>query len=607
MRSEVDSIIGLVDRIDSIERETEDIYLRLGKVFHSIMMAVDASASSAEQTIAAVLSQHRGGLSADAAKRRSDDYIDDATRYFKKTSDVERTFLDSVETGIRSLSALEEIIDRIRSDSEEMELVSLNAMTVALKSGAAGRAFSVITDELKRLSGRTIRHADNLSMAGSLLLERLDALKLTLDELSAAQASFFDAAKRALEDGFVALDREVDDSASDLRELAESASRVRSPIADIMQEVQLQDIIRQSLDHVRLSLKAARPEAGPARSATSVAAALASAAVGGPADDDISAGFFEDISPDEERAFLVEISRLSASLLDDVSSQVRASLERFRAGIAGVNAVVASVDSSRSAIVAGRRSIERDDFRDRTLAYMAAKEKAVLEASEISDSVRKLDERFKEMDAILARFKSIVTASRIETARNKALAIVANTVGGMMDLTERLAADVSSAGTVTRSFGKTFGAGMADYLFNASEGVETLKEEIASLEDEGKRIVESRQRLWETESEFKPFSDDFMLSIDEASGSVDRIDSLASELEGMRDAIVAQVAASVSEGDGPSAERPSSAEASIHSARLKSIVDRFTIFAHKQTAARVTRLDAGADESSAESGEVTLF
>ncbi len=603
MRSEVDSIIGLVDRIDSIERETEDIYLRLGKVFHSIKMAVDASASSAEQTIAAVLSQHRGGLSADAAKRRSEDYIDDAARYFKKTSDVERTFLDSVETGIRSLSALEEIIDRIRSDSEEMELVSLNAMTVALKSGAAGRAFSVITDELKRLSGRTIRHADNLSMAGSLLLERLDALKLTLDELSAAQSSFFDAAKRALEDGFVALDREVDDSARDLRELAESASRVRSPIADIMQEVQLQDIIRQSLDHVRLSLKAARPEAGPARSATSVAAALASAAVGGRADDDISAGFFEDISPDEERAFLVEISRLSASLLDDVSSQVRASLERFRAGISGVNDVVSSVDSSRSAIVAGRRSIERDDFRDRTRAYMAAKEKAVLEASEISDSVRKLDERFKEMDAILARFKSIVTASRIETARNKALAIVANTVGGMMDLTERLASDVSSAGTVTRSFGKTFGAGMADYLFNASEGVETLKEEIASLEDEGNRIVESRRRLWETESEFKPFSDDFMLSIGEASGSVERIDSLAGELEGMRDAIIAQVA----EGDGPSAERPSSAGASIHSARLKSIVDRFTIFAHKQTAARVTRLDAGADESSAESGEVTLF
>ncbi|HPB67015.1 MAG TPA: hypothetical protein PLW80_10640, partial [Spirochaetales bacterium] len=78
MRSAVDSIIGLVDRIDSIERETEDIYLRLGTVFHAVKKAVDASAASAEQTIAAVLSQHRGGQSADVAKRRSEDFIDDA-------------------------------------------------------------------------------------------------------------------------------------------------------------------------------------------------------------------------------------------------------------------------------------------------------------------------------------------------------------------------------------------------------------------------------------------------------------------------------------------------------------------------------------------------
>jgi hypothetical protein len=46
---------------------------------------------------------------------------------------------------------------------------------------------------------------------------------------------------------------------------------------------------------------------------------------------------------------------------------------------------------------------------------------------------------------------------------------------------------------------------------------------------------------------------------------------------------------------------------SIHSGRLKSIVERFTIFEHKQTAARITNIDAGVDDSSAESGDVTLF
>jgi len=568
------SVAELVGRIDAIERETESIYLRLGEVFRTVKSAVDASSRDAEEAISAVLVSYRGGVSADIARRRSEEFIEDAIRYFEKASVTERQFLDSVESGIQNLSTLDGIIDRIRADSEEMELVSLNAMTVALKSGAAGRAFSVITDELKRLSGRTIRHADDLSKAGQALLERLGELKGTLGSLTSMQSSFFGSAKTALEGGFAALDREVEEAARDIRSLSDGAAGVRGPIASIMQEVQLQDIIRQSLDHVRLSLTAAKPEGAEARR--------------------------DAIDPDEERAFLVEISRLSASLLDDISGQVRASLERFNGGIAGVNAVMDSVEASRSAIIAARSGVGGGDYRSRADSYIGAKELAISSASAISDNVRRLDERFKEMDAILARFKSIVTASRIETARNKALAIVTNTVMGMMDLTERLTEDVASAGGVTRSFGKSLASGMSDYLSGAERYMEILKAEIDALQGKFVHIDENRKQLWSTESDFMPFSDVFFKAIGEASSSVDRIASLALELENMRDDLTAYANAAPGATGGDAAS-------SIHSERLRAIVDRFTIFAHKQTAARITRLETDADGSTAESGDVTLF
>lgn len=569
------SVLDLVGKIDSIERETEDIYLRLGKVFRAVKSAVDASSGEAERSIAVALGFHRGGSSADIAKRRSDDFIEDATRYFRKVASTERSFLDGVEDGIRSLSRLDEIIGRIRADSEEMEIISLNAMTVALKSGAAGRAFSVITDELKRLSGRTIRHADDLSRAGSALLERLGGLKSTLGSLAETQLSFFQSAKAALEDGFMSLESEVDQTARDIRALSSEAMSVRNPISSIMQEVQLQDIIRQSLDHVRLSLGAAE-----------------ASAVG---DDG------EGIDPDEERTFLVEITKLSSSLLDEVSSQVRASLGRFSAGIDGVNAVMASVESSRLSVVVSRKGASAgDDYEAKAHPYIAAKEQAMSGALAIADGVRHLDERFKEMNAILARFKSIVTASRIETARNKALAIVSTTVAGMMDLTERLTDDVAAAGGVTRSFAKALSTGMTDYLAAAEESMAELREKSTGLRDEFNRIDESRRRLWAIESEFRPFSTDFERAVNEASESVERIATLAGELEGMRDALEAYALATGTQaGDGPSSM--------IHSQRLKAIVDRFTIFAHKQTAARIARLDPGADDSTADSGDVTLF
>jgi len=571
------SVLDLVGKIDSIERETEDIYLRLGKVFRAVKSAVDASAAEAEQAIAVALGFHRGGSSADIAKRRSDDFIEDATRYFKRVAATEQSFLAGVEDGIQSLSRLDEIIGRIRADSEEMEIISLNAMTVALKSGAAGRAFSVITDELKRLSGRTIRHADELSRAGSALLERLGGLKSTLGMLAEAQLSFFQSAKVALEDGFLALESEIDQTAKDIRALSGDAMGVRDPISSIMQEVQLQDIIRQSLDHVRLSLGAAETSA------------------------DVEGADGEGIDPDEERAFLVEITRLSASLLDEVSGQVRASLGRFQAGIDGVNAVMASVESARLAVVVSRGNASAgSDYEARAKPYLSAKEQALAGALAITDGVRHLDERFKEMNAILARFKSIVTASRIETARNKALAIVTTTVSGMMDLTERLTDDVAAAGGVTRSFAKALSTGMTDYLAAAEETMGELREKSTGLRDEFSRIDESRRRLWDIESDFRPFSADFGNAVNEASESVERIAALAGELEGMRDALEAYaLATGTHAGNGLSS--------SIHSERLKAIVDRFTIFAHKQTAARIARLDSGVDDSTAESGDVTLF
>jgi len=569
------SALGLIETIDAIERETEATYLNLGKVFRTVKLAVDANSGEAEAAINAALGFHRGGASAATARRRSEDFIEDATRYFKKAEAAEQTFLDGVEAGIRSLSRLDEIIGRIRSDSEEMEIVSLNAMTVALKSGMAGRAFSVITDELKRLSGRTIKYADDLSQAGAALLERLGALRVTLGSLTEVQSSFFASAMAALENGFTALDREVDQAAHDIRALSEEASTVRIPISSIMQEVQLQDIIRQSLDHVRISLQAAEPSAQ------------------GSAEDPVDLN--------EEQAFLIEITRLSASLLDDVSAQVRASLERFNAGIAGVNAVMASVEAARSVLFAARGNAGNGgDYESKAKPYIAMKEKAVAEATAISDGVRQLDERFKQMHGILARFRSIVTASRIETARNKALAIVTTTVSGMMELTGRLAEDVAAAGGVTRSFGKTLSAGMTDYLSGAEGNLALLREKGGELRDEFARIDESRSRLWAIESEFKPFSDEFSVAISEASASVGRIETLASELEAMRGAL-----SSCTGDDGSSAARV--AASSIHSERLKTIVDRFTIFAHKQTAARLGSLEAEEDGSSAESGEVTLF
>ena len=55
-------VAELVDHLDRIERDTEGIYLRLGRMFPELKSAVDASTQSAETAIRGIISSYHGGL-----------------------------------------------------------------------------------------------------------------------------------------------------------------------------------------------------------------------------------------------------------------------------------------------------------------------------------------------------------------------------------------------------------------------------------------------------------------------------------------------------------------------------------------------------------------
>ena len=93
-----------------------------------------------------------------------------------------------------------------------------------------------------------------------------------------------------------------------------------------------------------------------------------------------------------------------------------------------------------------------------------------------------------------------------------------------------------------------------------------------------------------------------MLFRSDAVGETRRIASLAKELAGMRDELLAYSEAT---GIGDA----TSQNLKIRNERFKSIVQRFTIFTHRQEADRIAHLGVNAESETelVESGEVTLF
>ena len=60
------------------------------------------------------------------------------------------------------MDTIQDIILGIKDESENMEVISLNAMVVSIRSGKEGQAFSYITANLKQSSKRLIKQSDAL-------------------------------------------------------------------------------------------------------------------------------------------------------------------------------------------------------------------------------------------------------------------------------------------------------------------------------------------------------------------------------------------------------------------------------------------------------------
>ena len=566
-----DRISGLIDEVGRIERESETVYLELGRLLPRLSVEMERGADQSESSFAALSSL--GGLRRGAPQERVEaSFIEGAIQFFVSLQARDSSFLAKINEGISRLGALEEIISRVRADSEEMEIISLNAMTVALKSGAQGKAFSVITDELKRLSGRTIALSEGVTASGRFLLEFFGKLRNALAELDDFQRDFFALIDKTLRSGYEEMERELSEATTFFSALLGEARSVRDPVFRVMGEIQHQDIVRQSLQHVAISLEEARETA-------------------------------------DDPTFVSAVAELSGSLVEEVVSRLDAAARSFGSDVDMVSAIVGESERKRAEYLrahstadacADSRAFEKGSER-----YLGLKRGVVSMASRLTDHVAALDGSFKSLAELLSRFQNIVVASRIEVAKTKALAGVATTVGGMITLTGRIETDVGAAMDTTKDFtriavesigGYSVGGGLGWSAKGGDEDarlVSTLKE----VEEDVARLSRAQEALRCAISDFSLYTGEFIGLI---SGSGNELGRLRDLIDRLRAVGVRLRDLESSIGPGIVGVESQGAE----SERLRRMVERFTIFTHKKTAGTIGRF---AVEEGGEAGEVTLF
>lgn len=516
--------------------------------------------------------------------------MEDSADQFRAMSESDQRLFEQLQTGIQQLHSIADSIGGIRMDSEDMELVSLNAMTVALKAGSAGRAFSYITDELKRLANRTIALAESISGRGQALLEAFQELERTLDDARRFQTDLIESFQSRIFSSFDDYQTAVQNTMRGLRRLHDESYELKGPVNGMMEAIQLQDLIRQSIDHIILALEAIQPE------------------------DTLS----DEDQLLDELAFVRRIPDLAVSLIEDVAQQIDNSVSTF-------SRLIEEAESKRSRLEADcRRFIHGGaDSEVRTLderfeesakliqellsdldRNVQKKELLVSRSTQITKDVEHLEDQFRSFDTLVTRFHSIDIASRIEVAKQDVLQSMGNTSNQMNALTKQIENDVDESLNTTQDFIKTTSAVIAAHQKKFHEQRLFVERFSETIRHRYHALQTSRSEITEAVQGFSLFTEGFHRVFEESKESGKQLATLSGALRSlepklhtMRDAIDSQYKGQL--------QKRGYESWTIENDRLQDIIQRFTIFSHKKQASELAGLNEVDD--SVDAGEVTLF
>lgn len=590
----------LLSKLENLEFESEKIYLNLGQRFPELFKELEQGFAESSQLISYFAAEQSGAENLEEHSlveeiiTEAKEVIEEAAVFFNEMQKRDNVLFSSINEGIDHLSSLDSRIENIREDSIEMELISLNAMTVALKAGLAGRAFSYITDELKKLSSRTVIYTEELTGSGASILKDFLEFRKLVGEIQAFQQRFFGDFQEKLSKCFDRYNMGVKQLAEMIFGVIEEAKAVKKPLSRIMEEVQLQDIIKQSLEHVLLSLKEfdLNPEA------------------------DYDEHLLDELS------FVEKIPRLCQDLLNDISRKIEQSRDIFSDNLTDIRSTLRAVEDQRGAFLEYFTDQGENVQQGGALDKMFAESVGVLQellsgidrsmkgkmtigrdGNRIIKSIRILKTGFENFFEIIDRFYAIEVASRIQVAKQEVLKDRTETVNEMTRLTVRIDDDVKKALRILKdALTKIYGI-INKYSGEVEMEMPVVQETADYIKSSYDRLMFSKTTLADTLKNFSVYSERFLSLLDASEGDILNLGMLVKIIKEIKDELV-DVQARAETLKTEVLQKMGLQEWQIKDDKLQTMIERFTIFSHKQVASEIGGFEV---EEGSQEGDLTLF
>ncbi len=433
-------------KLESLNSKTEEIYMnlteRFSELFKELLLGFEKSSklvSSFEGDMVTIEKGESSGYVNNViteTKAVIQELIAETLHFFTEMEERDNFLFDSIKRGIENLTCLETRIENIREDSIEMEVICLNAIVAALKIGKNGQGFSYIAEELRKLSSGITTYIQNLTSQWEKTLSIFNTFRKTIENVQNFQYRFYSKFREKLNSSFESYNQDVKKVAEVLLGVINEANNIKRPLYGIMEEVQLQDIIKQRVMHVIVSLKEIKSDIAT----------------------DSAENFLDKIFSIEK------ISDLSINLLDDVKAKIATSLTIFRDNLCDLDQIMCKVEKKRVVSLDFVNTEGYDGLKGDASKQMFSESAGVLEEL-LADIDRSMEEKerlsqdgnliirelkllevkFQDLSTILDRFYPIQVLLRIEIAKLRDLQDRTETVEEMTRFTARISANMEKA------------------------------------------------------------------------------------------------------------------------------------------------------------------
>jgi len=509
-----------------------------------------------------------------------------AVNFRNRNIELVNSFADRMEL----LKSMNSLIQKIKDESSEMELISLNAMVVSIKSGKEGQAFSYITSNLKQLSLRLISQSDALIANEQSITENISILQSTIEEVE--RISNKTASTSASDNSDIS--QVLDSIMTELNRMFDNAAEVRQPILKAMECIQMQDIIRQSLDDVILTVSKIQ-DTEKTNDYTNV-------------DDQLDQACFDE-----------QLTDIALRLLENINKKLIASIEVFKANRDKINFILSSVEDMRKKFIKtslqdtskttslqsciNKTSEDFSKFISSFKSYQIAQEQVLEKSNVIQNSVQRIQLCFSDFFPIINNLTYVAIAQRIEVARNTNINSIKSTVEYMSGLISQTDHNVQEAQDLLQNFIDNSTKQIKNFSLEAEADRKIFSAINKSKTDFINSLDKLKKNFIKMIENFKVYSDDFFTVYHSIEESIENLEVLSTRLESEHTALI-NIHDKTHEKKSALMKEKGVTEWTIHNDLFNNFIHQFTIVSDKQTAGNITGIDV---EDGVEAGDITFF